>query len=104
MENEQDFLAIEDALSNKPYTVFYGHTHVYKYEQRKGHDYINLATTGGEQFPKKGRSMDHITLVTVDEDSITIANLLMAGILDKSGHVPLGGDTLCFEKTVSLEE
>lgn len=39
-----------------------------------------------------GRSMDHVTLVTVGEDGVDIANLLMSGILDKTGHVPLDGD------------
>jgi predicted phosphodiesterase len=104
MENELNFKAIEDALANQPYTVFYGHTHVYKYEQRKGRDYINLATTGGKQSVGKNRSMDHLMLVTVDEDSLSIANLLMAGILDKTGHVPMDGDTLCFEKALCEEE
>lgn len=47
-ENEQPFAAIETALANQPYTVFYGHTHIYQYEQRHGRDYINLATTGGQ--------------------------------------------------------
>ncbi len=99
-ENEQNFAAIENILANRPYTVFYGHTHVYDYEERLGRDYINLATTGGAQFPDLGRSMDHVTLVTVDKDRVDIANLLMAGILDKKGQIPMQGDTLCFEKSV----
>jgi predicted phosphodiesterase len=104
MDNEQNFKAIENALTKIPYTVFYGHTHRYKYEQRKGRDYINLATTGGAQSVGDYRSMDHLTLVTVDKDSASIANLLMAGIFDKTGHVPMDGDTLCFEKAVCEEE
>ncbi len=97
-ENEQNFDAIEKALSGRPYTVFYGHTHVYKYEQRLGRDYINLATTGGEQFPDQGPSFDHLMWVTVDNESVSLVNLKMEGILDKTGHVPLGGDTLDFEQ------
>lgn len=96
-ENEQNFAAIESALADRPYTVFYGHTHVYRYEKRHGRDYINLATTGGEFFPKKGQSMDHLVLVTVDDADVTIANLRMDGILDKTGHIPLKGDDLQFE-------
>ena len=65
-----------------------------------GRDYIQLATTGGTQFPERGRSADHVTLVTVDDDGVDIANLLMEGILDKQGHVPLSGDTICFEAAV----
>lgn len=97
-EGEQNFAAIETALSNQPYTLFNGHVHAYEYEQRHGRDYIRLATTGGVQLPEEGRSMDHVTLVTVDKDGVDIANVLMAGILDKTGHIPNGGDTLVFEK------
>lgn len=87
-KNEQNFAAIESALSGKSYTVFYGHTHVYKYEQRHGMDYINLATTGGEQFPAKGPSYDHLMMVTVDNNGVTLANLRMDGILNKMGEIP----------------
>ena len=62
-----------------------------------GRDYIQLATTGGVQFPERGRSMDQVVLVTVDESGVDIANLLMSGILDKTGHIPLDGDDICFE-------
>jgi hypothetical protein len=41
--------------------------------------------------------MDHVTLVTVSESGADIVNLLMEGILDKTGHIPLGGDDVCFE-------
>lgn len=99
-EGELNFAAIESALSNQPYTLFNGHVHAYEYEQRHGRDYIRLATTGGVQLPEAGRSMDHVTLVTVDKDGVDIANVLMAGILDKTGHIPLDGDTLCFEKVL----
>lgn len=93
-----NFLSIEKALENREYTVFNGHVHAYDYEIRNGHDYIRLATTGGVQFPEKGLSADHVTMVTVDKNGVDIANLLMAGILDKKGKIPNGGDTLCFEK------
>lgn len=97
MKGEQNFLAMEKSLLGRGYTVFNGHTHVYGYEERFGRDYINLATTGGEQYPKKGRSMDHLTWVTVDRSGVSIANLLMEGILDKTGKLPLNGSELNFE-------
>lgn len=97
-EGEKNFAAIESALSDRPYTLFNGHVHAYAYEKRHGRDYIRLATTGGVQLPENGRSMDHVTLVTVDKKGVDIANVLMAGILDKTGHIPNGGDTLVFEK------
>jgi hypothetical protein len=99
-QGENHFLKIEEALSERPYTLFNGHVQAYKYQQRHGRDYIQLATTGGEQFPDKGRSMDHITLVTVSESGVDIANILMSGILDKTGHIPNDGDELCFELSV----
>ena len=101
-ENEEHFSAIETALSDRPYTVFYGHTHMYKYEQRLGRDYINLATTGGVFFggafsTYEGPSFDHLMLVTVDSEGASIANLRMDGVLDKTGHLPVDGDSLVFD-------
>jgi len=97
---ETNFALIEESLADRPYTVFNGHGHVYEYLERLGRDYISLATTGGEQFPKFPLSMDHVTLVTVDNKGVNIANLLMSGILDKTGHIPLDGDDVCFEAAV----
>jgi hypothetical protein len=97
-EGEEQFANLEEALSERPYTVFYGHTHFYDHTERLGRDYINLATTGGEQHPERGRSMDHLMLVTVDDAEVSIAVLLMEGILDKTGRVPLNGEGLEFEK------
>jgi len=96
-EDETNFAAIERALAERPYTVFSGHVHAYEHIERLGRDYIQLATTGGVQFPELGRSMDHVMLVTVDDSGVDIANLLMSGILDKTGHIPLNGDDVCFE-------
>jgi len=87
-DREVNFAAIEAALSERPYTVFHGHVHAYGYEERYGRDYIQLATTGGILLPERGLSVDHITLVTVDKGEVNIANLLLEGILDKTGHIP----------------
>jgi predicted phosphodiesterase len=99
-EGEQNFAAIEQAMSERSYTVFNGHVHAYEYLERYGRDYIRLATTGGVQFPDRGRSADHVVLVTISESGADIANLLMEGILDKTGHIPLGGDDVCFELAI----
>ena len=96
-DGEENFAAIEQALSERPYTLFNGHVHAYQYLKRHGRDYIRLATTGGVQFPDRGQSMDHVTLVTVSDQGVDIANLQMSGILDKTGHIPLDGDDVCFE-------
>lgn len=100
---ERNFAAIETALADRPYTVFHGHIHTYAYQKRHGRDYIRLATTGGTQVVGPERSMDEVALVTVSSSGVDIANLLLAGILDKTGHVPLGGDSVCFEKAVCGE-
>jgi predicted MPP superfamily phosphohydrolase len=89
---ETNFAVVEEALADRPYTVFNGHVHAYEHIERRGRDYIRLATTGGEQFPELLLSMDHVTWVTVDDDGVDIANLLMSGILDKTGRVPLRSD------------
>lgn len=102
-DGESTFAAIEAAMADRPYTVFYGHEQVYGYEERLGRDYIRLATTGGEQYPEYGRSMDHVTLVTVDDTGVDIANLLLSGILDKTGRIPLDGDKICFEQAVCAD-
>ncbi len=96
-DNEENLVTIENALAERPYTVFYGHTHYYQYEQRHDRDYINLATTGGAFFPDLGQSMDHLMLVTIDGEGATLVNLKLDGILDKTGRIPLNGDELEFE-------
>ena len=96
-ENEEHFAAIEAALADRPYTVFHGHVHAYEYQQRHGRDYIRLATTGGVQIEGRANAFDHVTLVTVADDGVDIANLRLDGILDKTGRIPAGGEALCFE-------
>lgn len=102
--DEENFSTIEAALKGRPYTVFYGHVHSYLHEQRHGRDYIRLATTGGVQNASKDMAIDHVTLVTVSEERVDIANLRMSGIFDKTGKIPAGGDELCFEAAVCGED
>jgi len=102
-DEEEDFAAIEQALADRPYTVFHGHEHTYNHQKRLGRDYVRLATTGGVQFSDKGLSIDHVTMVTVSEAGVDIANLRLSGIFDKTGHIPLGGDGLCFDTSKCAE-
>lgn len=94
---EENFSAIEQALAGRPYTVFHGHVHSYQYEQRHGRDYIRLGTTGGAHAPDNPMAIDHVSLVTVSDDGVDIANLRMSGIFDKTGKAPLNGDEICLE-------
>ena len=103
--DEENFSTVEAALAARPYTVFHGHVHSYQHEQRHGRDYIRLATTGGTQTSTKPMPVDHVTLVTVSEEGIDIANLRLSGIFDKTGKIPLNGEDLCFEiKKCNKEE
>jgi hypothetical protein len=97
---EENFARIEAVLADRPYTVFHGHVHAYGYEQRHGRDYIRLATTGGVQIEGAEKAFDHVTLVTVSDEGVDIANLRLDGILDKTGQIPAGGEALCFERAV----
>jgi len=95
---EENFSRIENALAGQAYTVFYGHVHSYLHQQRHGRDYIRLGTTGGSHAPGNPMAIDHVSLVTVSEDGVDIANLRMSGIFDKTGKVPLNGDGICLEE------
>jgi len=96
-EEEGGLQIIEAALADRPYTLFNGHFHSYSHTDRNKRDYIMLGTTGGAQNDKDLMSFDHLTLVTMDDHEPSIANLRLDGILDKTGKVPLHGDTLCFQ-------
>ena len=95
--DEPDLESIETALSARPYTLFNGHLHTYSHTTRNGQDYITLGTTGGSQSLSDQMSFDHIALVTMDSNGPSIANIRLDGILDKTGYIPAGGDTLCFQ-------
>lgn len=101
--NEENFSTVEAALSGQPYTVFYGHVHSYLHQERLGQDYIRLGTTGGVQNPAKEMAVDHVSLITVSDEGVDIANLRMSGIFDKYGRIPLNGEDLCFEAAVCGE-
>lgn len=96
-EKEGSLERIETALGERPYTVINGHFHNYSHQIRNDRDYIILGTTGGSQNPESDMAFDHITLVTMTNESPSIANIRLDGILDKTGHIPAGGDTLNFQ-------
>jgi hypothetical protein len=96
-EADPEFVAIEKALADRPYTLFNGHLHTYDHTVRNGRDYLMLGTTGGSQNARSDMAFDHLTLVRVTPEGPVIANLRMDGILDRTGRIPLGGDTLCFQ-------
>jgi hypothetical protein len=96
-EGATEFQSIETALGDRPYTVINGHYHSYSHTERNGRDYIHLATTSGGQNPNDDMAFDHVTLITMTASGPALANIRLDGILDKTGHVPLNGDDLCFQ-------
>jgi predicted phosphodiesterase len=77
---------IETDLSDRPYTVFAGHTHEYlKYERHRS-DYFVLGTTGAGMAhggPIDGE-FDHVMWVTMKQGGPEFANLMLDGIADKN--------------------
>ena len=97
-EDGHGLARIEAALKGRPYTLLNGHLHRYGYTTRNGQDYITLGTTGGGRaFDGSQGAMDHMIWVTMTRDGPSIANLKLDGVLDKTGHVPAGGDGLCLD-------
>jgi hypothetical protein len=96
-EGATEFQSIEAALGEHPYTVINGHFHSYSLTERNGRDYIHLGTTSGGQNRNDDMAFDHVTLVTMNDEGPSIVNLRLEGILDKTGHVPLDGDDLCYQ-------
>jgi hypothetical protein len=89
---------IEAALKGRPYTLLNGHLHRYSYTVRNGRDYIMLGTTGGGRaMDGSAGAFDHIMWVTMTKDGPSIANLRLDGVLDKTGHIPAGGEALCLD-------
>jgi 3',5'-cyclic AMP phosphodiesterase CpdA len=102
-ETATEFQSIEASLGDRPYTVINGHFHSYSLTERNGRDYIHLSTTSGAQNPNDDMAFDHVTLVSMTDDGPSIANLRLDGILDKTGHVPLNGDDLCFQASACVD-
>jgi hypothetical protein len=77
------WLAVERALGDRPHTAFAGHVHRYQKFVRNGHNYYQLATTGGgsKMRGKERGEFDHIVWVTMKKDGPVLANVLLDGVL-----------------------
>lgn len=76
------WLAIEEALKGRPYTVFAGHEHRYQRTVRNGQRYYVLATTGGGSKLRGAPlgEFDHVVWVTMKKNGPVLANLMSEGI------------------------
>jgi protein-tyrosine phosphatase len=92
----RNFEKIESLLTDRPYTIFAGHTHTYEYNYRYDRHYIIMGMTGGGPPSNGVGHMDHIAWVTMTEDGPVISNILQNGIMDKRGAVPAMKDYLLF--------
>lgn len=80
------FAELERLLADRHYSVFAGHTHEYQQEQRHDHQYITMATTGGEILdPFSEQVFDHVMWVTLDNRAPRFVNLEIDGISDVHG-------------------
>lgn len=78
--------AIEKALGKRPYTVFSGHHHHYRYKMYNGMEHFTLATSGGGSDLRGANvgEFHHITWVTMKDNGPQVANLELSGIYDKN--------------------
>ncbi len=79
------FDEIEEALQDRPYTVFAGHTHRYFKSKRQGRNYYVLSTTGGGSALRSPRlgEFDHVTWVTMTEEGPELVHLQLSGIIEE---------------------
>jgi len=92
-DDEKGLGKLEKLLADRPYTVINGHEHSFSYQKRNNRDYMILGTTGGGQRAQDSMSFDHISLVRMDKEPV-ITHLKMKGILDKTGRLPVGSDSV----------
>ena len=96
-EDNKGLSKLETLLGDRRYTVINGHFHSFSHQIRNNRDYMILGTTGGGQGKTDSMSFDHITLVRMAKEKPVITHLRMDGILDETGKIPKGGDSLSFQ-------
>jgi 3',5'-cyclic AMP phosphodiesterase CpdA len=80
------FKQIETMLASRPHTVFAGHTHYFDHAVINGHDYINMASTGGVRHRNGPGTMDHVLVVTLTPTGPIYANTRLNGLMDLAGE------------------
>ena len=80
------FKQVEAMLAARPHTVFAGHTHYFDHAVVNGHDYINMASTGGVRHRNGPGTMDHVLVVTLTPHGPLYANTRLTGLMDVAGE------------------
>jgi calcineurin-like phosphoesterase family protein len=79
------FEQVERLLADRDYTVIAGHEHYYQHEQRRGRDYITMATCGGIWLRDGPGRVDHTLVVTMTDTGPKFANIKIDAVSGKSG-------------------
>jgi hypothetical protein len=89
------WLAVEQLLADRPYTVYAGHIHHYQKFVRQGRNYYQLATTGGGSRLRgvPYGEFDQIAWVTMKKDGPVMANVLLDGIYTEDLRRPVTDET-----------
>jgi hypothetical protein len=76
------WMAVEEALGDRPRTAFGGHAHRYSRSEVDGHVYYRLATTGGgsDLSGIAEGQFDHLAWVTMTDQGPRVSNLMLDGI------------------------
>lgn len=81
-----NFARIEEMLGERPYTVIAGHEHYYEHEERFGHDYVIMGTTGGIWLQDGPGRVDHLLWMAVGEGEPTFTNIEIDGMFGIAGR------------------
>ena len=87
---KRGWLDVEEALKDRPYTVFCGHVHRYHKFVRNGRNYYQLATTGGGSKLRgvEYGEFDHLVWVTMKKSGPVLANIMLDSVLDEALRHP----------------
>jgi len=93
-EADPNYKKFEEALGDRPCTLFAGHTHQYTFETRSRRKYYTLATTGGGNG-LRGQAwgeFDQVVMVTVNRGEPQVADLDLTGFIPDDVVTPVTRD------------
>jgi hypothetical protein len=93
-EADQNYTKFEEALGDRPCTLFAGHEHQYTFETRGKRRYYTLATTGGgnDLRGKEWGEFDQVVMVTAGPGEPQVADLDLNGFIPDDVVTPATRD------------
>lgn len=82
------FKAVQELLSDRPFTWFAGHLHYYDYDNIDGSEYITMGPAGASWHHDGPGNVDHMTWVTMTDTGPQIGNIALKGLFDRKGLDP----------------